>query len=309
MRAQPLPGYHPSLAVTGEIRVWGSPDDDAFLRACEAGFRKFYPDARLALTLHGPESPLMGVYTGVADFALLAREMRQPAEFMAFTWVWRYPPTLIEVANAAAGTARPNGTLVVFVHCDNPLAQLTLAQLEGIFGTEHKHGADNLRTWGQLGLGGEWRDRPIHAFGPAIDSVAALYFRHVVLADSYKWNAEVKEFTDEQTMRAALAHDPAAIAYASLAAEDAGVKPLALAKSAGGPFVAPTAEEIVARRYPLARSVTIALNRAPGKEIANKTKEFLRFLLSAEGQAIVAHGAGCLPLNAATAAAELKKLE
>ena len=251
----------------------------------------------------------MGVYTGVAELALLAREMRMPAEHMAFTWAWRYPPTVVEVANAGVDTARPNGSLAVFVHPSNPLVGLTLAQLDGLYSAEHRRGAKNLRTWGDLGLTGEWQDRPVRVLGPAIDDVAALYFRHAVLADSYKWNAGLEEFHDEPAMLTSVAHDPDAIAYAPRHGAPAGLKMLPLARDDKGPLVAMTAENIVARTYPLFRAVRLVLNRKPGAPIEPRTKEFLSFVLSAEGQAIVAREGQCLPLSAVTVRAELKKLE
>jgi phosphate transport system substrate-binding protein len=304
-----VPAYVPVGDSSGEIRVWGSPADAGLLQEWERGFRKFHPAARVNATLHGPESAMMGVYTGVAELSLMAREMRQPAEYMAFTWALRYPPTVVEVANSATDTPRPNASLAVFVHASNPLAQLTIAQLDSIFGAEHKRGPANVRTWGQLGLAGAWKDKPIHALSPGIDHVSSLFFREVVLAGSSKWNTDLAEFSDEPAALAAAATDDSAIVYGPLHGAPAGLKALPLAAKDGEPFVALTRESAVARTYPLARVVTVVLNRAPGTPLAPDTKEFLRYVLSAEGQASVVREGSCLPLNAAGMQASLQKLE
>jgi phosphate transport system substrate-binding protein len=252
---------------------------------------------------------MMGVYTGVAELALMGREMRQPAEFMAFTWAWRYPPTSVEVANAGAASPRPFASLAVLVAADNPLARLTLAQLDGMFGAEHRRGASELRTWGALGLTGAWRDRPIHVLGPPIDSVPALFFRQAVLAGSYKWSGELVEIADERARLAATARDDGAITYGNLGSVPAGLKAVPLAATADGDAVALTAASVRARTYPLTRVVTLVLNRPPGAPIEPRTKEFLRYVLSEAGQAAVARDGGYVPLSAATARAELRKIE
>jgi phosphate transport system substrate-binding protein len=305
----PLPDYRPLEQVSGDVRIWGSPADAGLIAAWGRGFHAVQPGANVTATLHGPESAMMGVYTGVAELALMGREMRQPAEFMAFTWAWRYPPTLIEVANAGAETRRDFASLAVWVSRDNPITQLTLAQLDGIYGAEPRRGSSLLRTWGDLGLTGAWHDRPIRVYGPPIDSVPALYFRERVLEGSYKWNGDLIESPEARAMLSAVARDDAAIAYAPLADAPPGLKPLPLAPDAASAAVPLTSATVRARTYPLTRFVTMVLNRAPGVPIDPKTKEFLRYVLSAEGQAAIARDGGYVPLNATVARAQLKKLE
>ena len=177
----------------GEIRISGSPADHNLLREWEKGFSKLHPGVRFSESLHGPESTIAGVYTGLADLGLMAREIRLPVEKMAFEWVHRYPPFLVEVANAGLQPGRPSANLAIIVHRDNPLSRLDLAQVDGILGAEHKRGHPNVRRWGDLGLQGEWADRPIHLYGPAVDSIPALHLRTVVMRDSHKWNPDYRE--------------------------------------------------------------------------------------------------------------------
>src|SRR5205823_3088281 len=136
--AAELAPYAPQSKVQGDIRIWGSPEDTSLVNFWEAGFRKFHPGAHVVASLNGPESAMAGIYTDVADIAFVGRELRLPVESMAFQWVKLYKPTTIEIANASLASRRVAATLAVFVHPDNPLAGLTAAQLDGIFGAEHK---------------------------------------------------------------------------------------------------------------------------------------------------------------------------
>jgi phosphate transport system substrate-binding protein len=215
----------------------------------------------------------------------------------------------IEVANAGLMSNALATNFAVFVHRDNPLVGLTVAQLDGIFGAEHKRGPANLRTWGDLGLTGEWRDRSIHVFSPAVTGISALFFRKAVLDNSFKWNASLREFPTEAEALAALARDPVGITYAPLSEANYAVKALPLAATSAGPFVALNAESAADRSYPLSRAVIVALDRAPGKPVDPRIREFLRFVLSAEGQDAVARDGTYIPLLAKSAQQQLKRLD
>ncbi|MDE0854082.1 MAG: hypothetical protein OSA97_06630 [Nevskia sp.] len=308
--AATLPDYQPEQMVGGDIRIWASPEDAALLQGWAEGFRRSQPQARVLATLHGPESTMAGVYNGVADLALLAREMREPVEDMAFTWVYLHKPFSVEVANAGLKPGRPSTTLAVYVHRGNPLQQLSLAQLDGILGAEHRRGGSNLRSWGDLGLSGAWKDQAIHLHGPPVDSIQALFVRTAVLQDSYKWNPAYQETPGDgsQAVRD-LNADSAGIAFGPAGiADDANVKAVALGVSDAGPFTTPTTAAVVDRSYPLSRVITLVLNRAPGKPIEPAVYEFLRYVLSAEGQAAVARAGSYIPLSAASAGQQLSRL-
>ena len=84
---------------------------------------------------------------------------------------------------------------------------------------------------------------------------------------------------------------------------------VALSGNAAGPFMEGTEEEVASARYPLDRFVGVAIRRAPGEPLDPFVKEYLRLVLSREGQAIVAAEAdGYVPLTAAQVAAERSKL-
>jgi phosphate transport system substrate-binding protein len=300
--------YQPQQQVQGDIRIWGSPEDRELVKRWDEGFRRHQRDARVVARLHGPESALAGIYTGVADIAFIGRELRLPTDNMAFQWVKLYRPTTVEVANAGLKARRPAESLAVFVHPDNPIAGLSVAQVDAIFGAEHKRGPANARTWGDVGLTGEWAARPIHVLAPPVTTIPALFFRKVVLDDSFKWNEDMKEMADDAQSLAAVARDPAAIAYAPMVASTGAVRAVPLAKS-GAAFVKPSEQSAADRSYPLSRVVIVAVDKPVGKPLEPRVREFLRYVLSDEGQAAVARDGAYLPLAAATVQKQLKVLD
>ena len=307
--AAELAPYAPQQQVQGDIRVWGSPEDAQLIKLWDAGFRKYQPEAHVVAELHGPESTMASIYTDVADIAFVGRELRLPVENMAFQWVKLYRPTTIEVANGSVASDRLAGNIGVFVHPENPLRGLTLTQLDGIFGAQHKRGGRNLRTWGDVGLTGEWRDRPIHVRAPSVDSIPALYFRHTVLDDSFKWNATLQEYSSDGDAIAAVAGDPLAIAYGRMGVAPRGVKSVPLARAPGASFVALAPETAADRSYPLARPVIVAIDRKPNTPLDPKVREFMRYVLSADGQEAIARDGAYVPLSEKTAQQQLQRLE
>jgi len=190
------------------------------------------------------------------------------------------------------------------------LKQLTLQQLDAIFGTERKLGAPRaLRTWGDLGLTGEWANKPIHLYAYANDSGFGVFFSVAAMGGSTRWNCDIQQFdniTDAngktltpggKRILNALAQDKYGLAYSGIRYATADIKPLAIAARPGGPYVAPTRENTVNRTYPLLRDIPIYINRAPGKPIDPKVREFLSYILSREGQEAISHEGDYLPLT------------
>ena len=326
-----LPRYALREKVSGTIRIWGS---DLFggpvLRdGLEEGFRKFHPDARFELNLKGPAMATVGLLTGEADIAP-TRRLTWDA-LLAFQRIHNHDPLVIR---AMTGWA-VNSPFVIVVHKDNPIAHLTMKQLDGIFGAERDGGwigtswhpelargpDGNIRTWGDLGLDGEWKDKPIHVRGYGLRYLFAPRFSDDVLSASDKWNETLKQYVNfatpegklksaDQQMAEAVGNDRYGIAYyAHGRGADPNVKVLAIAPRDGAAFVAPSVESVRDHSYPLVDSMYVYVNREPGKPLEPKVREFLRFLLSREAQEIVARDTTMLPLTAALVREELKKLD
>ena len=312
--ADDVPKYHPQAQVSGTIRVWGSPDDGWLIEELEAGFRKYQPAVSFKDTLHGPESTFAAVYMDVADVAFMAREIRVPLETMGFEWVHHYPPFEVAIANAGLGidhgTGRPATDLAFFVNAANPCSCLTLRQLDDIFAADHRRGGSNVRSWGELGLTGDWAQRKIHVYGPALDSTASVYIRSSVLGGSRKWNPDYRTVVGGWSeVLENVARDPEGVAFAPPVPGNLGAKALRLAASQQSPCYALTAQTAEANTYPLSRTVAVALDREPGKPMDPKVKEFLRFILSSQGQHIVASDGAYLPLSAAGLRKQLGRLQ
>ncbi len=334
-----LPAYEPGQKVSGVIRNYGI-DYAGTLQQWEKGFRARQPGVSFDDKFPGSDAAIIGgLVSGVADLATNGREPML-IECLAFTEAFGHDLTEITVATGAADIKGCTWSLVIYVHRDNPLTKLTLKQLDGIFGAERTGGyagykwmpqagrgpEDNIRTWGQLGLGGEWADQPIHTYGYAFTGMRN-FFELKVFHGGDKWNSNYREYVEagkmvsdgpagatgniQRMLTDELARDRYGIAWTGLA--QAGgvlqVKPLALAATDAGPYVEATRLTVQQRTYPLARSVFIQLNRAPGEPLDPKLREFLRYILSREGQQAVADNGNYLPLTAAVVREQRAKLD
>jgi len=311
-----LPRYRPGAPVSGTIRIWGYPQMAALTKLWEEGFRAHHPAARFENRLAGTNIAMAGLYTGTADLAFMAREAT-PKERMAFEYTLRYQPTRFELATGSVDVPQHSPALVVFVHKDNPLSRLTLAQLDAIFGYERRRGHTPIDTWDQLGLGGGWSGQRINLYGYDPETGTGSHFRRVVLRDSYKSNWDrLREFTDApqadgtiveagRQILDALAKDRFGIGVSTLNHANPLVKPVALAAEDGGPWLEARRETVFTRRYPLTRAVSAWVNRVSGQPLAPGVQEFLRYILSYEGQHDVVRDGGFLPLCAEVAREQL----
>src|SRR6185437_13747482 len=313
-RADELPAYQPQSPVSGTIRVWGSPDDGWLIEELETGFRRHEPSVHFEGTLHGPESTFAAVYMDVADIAFMAREIRVPLETMGFEWAHHYSPFVVTIANAGLGAdhgiARPAVSVAFFVNRANPLSCVTLQQLDDILAADHRRGGSNIRRWGELQLGGAWARRSIHVYGPAPANTSVVFVRQGVLDGSRKWNPDYRTVPGEWSeVLETLARDPDGISFAPPLPGNQGVKALRVAASSQSPCYSLTAHTAEARTYPLIRTVDVALDRPPRAPIKPALKEFLRFILSREGQHIIISDGAYLPLSATSLQQQLHRLQ
>lgn len=297
------------------------------LRYWEQGFRKYQPNVWFADSLKGTASAQFGLHVNVADLALRGRELF-PYEYYGIYRRSQLYPVEIEVATGSHRVRGKSTAIGVFVHKDNPLSKLTLQQLDGICGDQRTGGwqkiewvesaartaKDNIRTWGQLGLTGEWADKPIHVYGPpGLYPGGVSFFQTRVMGGGDTWNESLQEFDDRKLMLETLAKDRYGIAYAAMAYQTPQVKALALANGPGSAFVEPTRANVANRTYPLSRSAYIYF--APDTPTGDRAKidpklnEFLRYILSRQGQMDVVREGDYLPLTRELAREQLKKLE
>jgi phosphate transport system substrate-binding protein len=294
-----------------DIRVWGFDGLKPLLLRWEAAYTRDHPGVHFTNTLHGPASAMAGLYNGVADLVVMGREI-WPVDTMAYHWVFQHQPWGLTVVTSGLNAPAQAFTPVVIVSAKNPLQSITLAQLDAIYGSEHRAAPANARTWGDLGLSGDWSSKPIHPFGYGPEDALGVFFRHDVLKSDFKPNPASQLLSDrdpgartaaDHRIAAAVAHDPDAIGYTSATALAPGLKTLPIAS------VAPTDQTLIDRAYPLTRTLSFYVNRVPDKPLPPALEGFLRFVLTPEAQSQVRPAEGFLPLTPSQAHSELDRLE
>jgi phosphate transport system substrate-binding protein len=282
-----LPPYEPVVGLTGKITSIGASTATNLVARLAAEFRRMYPDVTLqvtaSLTSIGPSALL----EGRADIVPMSRPLA-PEEVQSFTKKYGYPPTEIKVAADA---------LAIYVDKKNPVPGLTLGQLDGIFAQTQRRGSSSIETWGQAGLTAEWADRRITLYGYGPDDGAHQIFQQQVL-DGGTFRLSLRVEGGGSSIVQGVAADPGAIGFASIFFACKRVRVVQIA-GADGRFYAPTEENVRSQKYPLIRFLYIYVNKPPLQPLGVPAAEFLRFLLSREGQQIVAAG-GNIPLDATT---------
>ena len=319
--APPLAPYQPPVNLTATLRLAGNRHLAGLAQAWARAYREQHPGVNLEIKLLGNGTAMPALYLGLADVVFFGRDPIV-TDRDGFAHVMKYDPLGLELATGSLATPGHSPALVLLVHRDNPLAQLTLTQVDAIFSSQRRRGApEAIRTWGQLGLVGEWANQPIHLYGDDTQSMAGLFFERVALGNSRRMNWEhYTEFQDirqpdgtvieaAQQSAAAVEADRWGLAVSNLHYLTPTLKPLALALQTGKPFFLPTPATLVSRDYPLARPILAFANQPPGRTVDPKVREFLRFLLSPAGQQIVERQGDFLPLSAAAAREQLSLLK
>jgi phosphate transport system substrate-binding protein len=301
--------------LTGDFRITGAVEFAPVLAAWQAGFEKQNPAVHIVPALRGRASAQYGLEMRTAGVALMDRALNPFELYGTYERSWVYP-VQIEL-----GT---EGAYAIYVHPSNPLRELSIEQLDGIFGAQRDGGWDrlswikswgrgadrNLRTWGQLGVTGRMARQPIRPYGePSQGQGAISGFQNMVLQGGAMWNEDYREYDDSAAMFTALKRDPLGIAFAPIGSAPAGLVALAIAPRGGGAFVSPDAASISGRSYPLARPLYAYFTRdVPGGEpgpVAPVTRAFIRYALSAEGQAAIARNPRYAALPASMIATQL----
>ena len=331
-----LPPYKPKAILDGWIRVHGlNYIETAKLRKYwEEAFAKVQPGIKISWLLPTSAVGYSCLYYNTADLLLGAE--RGLGDSLAYEKIMGRKPFAIQSNTGSFDLPGWANTPVILVNQKNPLSQISLEQLDGVFGAERNGGWDgttwhpeyargpekNIRTWGQLGLTGEWADKPIHVYGFNLRYNTSSNFSDRILYGSDKWNEDIvatgnyalpngKRVSGGDFIARAVADDPYAIAYTNYSEEykQPGDKPLDLAEKTGGPYVKLSIENSRSRAYPMVNYNAFFMNETPGTPMNPLVKEFISFILSREGQAEVQHDGKHLPLTAEIIARERAKLE
>lgn len=308
-----LPDYEPKGQVHGTITIWGHGSSTRdfmgqLVRRWIAEFQRIEPAVRFDYRMYGTSSAIGALAVGAGNLAILGEEISPDAE-RTFERAKGYKPTKIEIANGSLSTNYFDYAHQIFVNKSNPLARLDARQLEAIFGAEHRCTRRNIRTFGDLGLRGAWAHREIHPYAWKTDTDFALFFRERILCGSHRWNPATREvipveradgtqYELGQQIIDSVARDPDGIGISNIRFVSSSVKPLPIAWTKAGPYVGASDSGLIDRSYALVRIVPAYVDRPPGKEIDPAVAEFLRFILSRQGQTAMVEESGYLPLDA-----------
>lgn len=293
-----IPAYSRGAMVSGNLSSVGSDTMNNLLTLWGESFARMYPTVRIQVEGKGSSTAPPALIAGTAQLGPMSREMKVE-ELDAIEKKYGYKPLQIRAAL---------DVLAVYVNKDNPIASLSIPELDAIFSKTRKQGYPNdITTWGQLGLKGEWSGRPISIFGRNAASGTYAYLKeHALAKGDYK--DTVKEQPGSASVVQGVTEDKLAIGYSGIGYRTSGVRALPLAAKLGAPPMEPSYENALSKTYPLARYLYIYVLRDPRRPMDPLVKEFLTLVLSRDGQETVVKD-GFLPLPAAVAAEELAKLK
>jgi phosphate transport system substrate-binding protein len=293
-----LPEFKAVQGVSGNLKIVGSDTMKTEMGLLSEGFAKFYPNVRFEIEGKGSATAPPALLDGTSQFAPMSRGMKAK-EVDDFKKKYGYPPVALPTSI---------DMLEVYVHKDNPIKGLTLQQVDAVFSRTRKGGyAKAINTWGDLGLKGEWADKPITLYGRnKISGTNKFFLEHALFNGAFR--DEVKEQLGSDAVVEHVANDKYAIGYSGMGSKSAGVKSLPLALDIKSQYIAPEPENAYSGDYPLTRMLLLYAIQRPGTELDPLRREFIRYLYSQQGQSDVLRS-GFLPLGSHIATRALASVE
>jgi phosphate transport system substrate-binding protein len=269
-----LPEYTAVLGVTGSIKSVGSDTMNNMMALWAEGFRGMYPNVTVEIEGKGSSTAPPALIGGTANFGPMSRKMKDK-EIDAFEQAFGYKPLALPTSI---------DMLAVYVHKDNPIAGLTLQQVDAIFSKSRAGGhQDDVTTWGHLGLSGEWADKPISLYGRNSASGTYGYFKDVALFKG-DYKDTVKEQPGSSAVVQGVATDKYGIGYSGIGYKTADVRAVPLSSTPDGDLIAAEPEAAYTGEYPLARFLYLYVNYKPDSQLDPLRSEFVRYVFSQEGQ-------------------------
>ena len=292
-----LPDYKKQSGVEGSLKSVGSDTLNNLMALWAESFAKEYPSVKIEIEGKGSGTAPPSLISGTAQFGPMSRPMKG-GEMDDFEKKYGYKPTAMRVAVDA---------LAVFVHKDNPIKCLSLAQVDAMFSkTRKKGGKADITTWGQVGATGEWASKPISLYGRNSASGTYGYFKEVAMGDG-DYKDSVKEQPGSSAVVQGIASDKYAIGYSGVGYKTADVKTVPLSAKDGGTCFDATSDNAYSGDYPVTRFLYVYVNRKPGAKMEPLRTEFAKFVLSKQGQMGTIKD-GFFPVPAAVASQDLKTL-
>lgn len=281
-----LADYQKASGVSGNLSSVGSDTLANMMTLWAEEFKRIYPNVNVQIQAAGSSTAPPALTEGTSQFGPMSRAMK-PNEEEAFEKHYGYKPTRIRVAIDA---------LALFVHKDNPIKGLTVAQIDGIFSATHKCNSTDMVRWGDVGLSGDWAAKDIQLYGRnSVSGTYGFFKEHALCKGDFK--ASVNEQPGSASVVQSVSQSLNAIGYSGIGYKTAGVKAVAIAKT-GTDYIDATPENAVTGKYPLARYLYVYVNKHPNQPLTPMQREFVKFMLSKQGQMVVEKdGYVSLPAN------------
>lgn len=269
-----LPDYTPTQGVSGSLKSVGSDTMNNMMTLWAEGFLAMYPNVQVEIEGKGSSTAPPALIAGTSQFGPMSREMKDK-EIDDFEKKYGYKPTPL---------ATSIDMLAVYVHKDNPVEGLSLPQVDAIFSKNRLGGyPENIESWGQVGLGGEFAKAPISLYGRNAASGTYGYFKKVSLFKG-DYKSSVKEQPGSSSVVQGVASDKFGIGYSGIGYKTADVKAVALAAREGGKMIGATADNAYTGEYPLARMLFMYVNHKPNSDLDPLRREFIKYVFSKQGQ-------------------------
>ncbi len=280
-----VPDYKAVSGISGNLSSVGSDTLANLMTLWAESFKRSYPNVNIQIQAAGSSTAPPALTEATSNFGPMSRKMKSK-EIAAFEDRYGYKPTAIPVAIDA---------LAVYVNKDNPVKGMAIPDVDAVFSSTRKCGADNnINKWGDLGLSGNWKNRDIQIYGRNSVSGTYGYFKKKALCKGdYKNN--VNEQPGSASVVQSVSSSVNGIGYSGIGYKTSGVRAVPLTKKAGGDFIEATPDNAVSGKYPLSRFLYVYVNKHPNKELSPLDKEFIKLVLSKQGQEIVIKD-GYIPL-------------
>ena len=272
--------YAPTSGVSGNLNAVGSDTLNNLMTLWAEGFSKKYPSVKVGVEGKGSSTAPPALTAGTAQLAPMSRQM-----------------TEIKVALDA---------VAFFVNKNNPIQALTLAQIDSIFSSTFKRGGSNITDWGDAGVP-SMKGKAISIYGRNSASGTNGFVKEIALKKGDYKNS-VKEQPGSSAVVQGISSDEQGIGYSGIGYVTSGVKTLSLAEKSGKAAVQPSYDNCINGTYPLSRYLLIYVNKKPGEPLDTLTREFIKFIVSKDGQEIVTKD-GYYPIPAKVSAEVLKSIE
>jgi phosphate transport system substrate-binding protein len=272
-----IPGYTKTSGVSGSLSSVGSDTLANLMTLWAEGFQKQYPNVKIQIEAKGSSTAPPALISGTSQIGPMSREMKSN-EIDDFEKKYGYKPTVVKVAIDA---------LAVYVNKDNPLQQLTMQQIDGIFSKGRACGGKAINTWGDAGVKDpKWAGKPISLYGRNSASGTYGFFKeHALCKGDYK--DTVKEQPGSAAVVQGVTEDSLGMGYSGIGYKTSGVKTLQVAKTVAAGYFGTDAETVLSGKYPLSRYLYLYINQAPNKPLDPMVRELIKYVLSQEGQQVV----------------------